>query len=248
MSENKVFKQRMDRVFTQMATNHQAWHKINSILDDIIQIHTQALGVRVGDYTKEGITEGLKKLPVILGPILTKFDEGRSMTYKSEVKTDLYELLRPSFEKLRSISTSSKEWLTITTVLAIFGLTHTFLQDLFEALIYDLKYASDTAKSNDPVLGQICLILHHMVTDAKDSDLTMNPSAFADDANFETNYKKVVAAFHKYSKRVQPALKLLHLHLTSSANEDEKILAACDTINRISQSLLKIQQEFPDSK
>ena len=228
-------------------TAHQ-WHKLNSLLDEIIQIHTQSLGVRVGNTDREEIMASLKKLPAILTPVLQSYDKGNAMKYTSSaVKVDLYERFGPTFERLRTLSTSSQTWVAATEFLALFGLTHTFFDDILDALMVDLQSSKDNAnQAGEKKLEPLFLILKHIVTDAKDSDLTLNLASFTE-ASFAENYKKVVAAFHKYNTRVQPALNLLHQLVLDSAGGDEKILAGCDTINLISKSLLKIKIEFPDS-
>ena len=230
-------------------TTARQWHKLNSLLDEIIQIHTQSLGVRVGNTDREEIMASLKKLPAILEPVLQSYDKGKAMNYTSSaVKVDLYERFGPTFERLRTLSTSSKTWVAATEFLALFGLTHTFFNDILDALMVDLQSSKDKANATgEKKLEPLFLILKHIVTDAKDSDLTLNLASSFTEASFTENYKKVVAAFHKYNTRVQPALNLLHQLVLDSAGGDEKILAGCDTINLISQSLLRIKIEFPDS-
>jgi hypothetical protein len=228
-------------------TAHQ-WHKLNSLLDELIQIHTQSLGVKMGSTDKAEILTSLAKLPGFLQPILEKYDEGKALKFQTgSLQIDLYNVLNQSFDCVKALTQARSGWAQAHEILALFGFTNTFLQNLFSALIADMTHVQQLAAGPaEKKMRTLFEILTYVVKDAKDSDLTLNPAVFTE-ANFADNFQKVVAAFHKYSKRVRPVLLLLRLHLQEIADGDAKTLLACEIIELITKSLVEIGDEFPVS-
>ena len=228
------------------STNH--WHTLNSLLDEILELHTRSLGVPFNSTNPAEYMASIALLPGYLAPVLAKYNEGKALAYSSKGHVDLYTLMAPSFKIVETVIGKSPDWASATEMSMLFEFTNTFLKSLFAQLSIDLQAVVASARRDrNQVMECIFEILGSMVEDANTSDLTMSPDRFTDQTKFSENYKLVITAFHTYSKRILPVLYLLFNHLKASAHSDPKQIKAYETVSEIRDSLIKIEAEFPDS-